>query len=230
MRRHHANSRSWTGKDGHVVSAQTSCQAQPHREDRRRTAGPPGDSCRIQLNSIMLMTIGSRGGEATRITTAPTRGACRAIRCATFHPVGPGLFPFRTRVPGARGETMINRPSTHRWIARAALGGALALSSLSVLFLAANSWGQPQSPAQGTPAAQGAAPGAGSARGDVDAVQAQRRDRLMFWRPSSRRGVPWSASTSRGRSTRSDGRPITRRWYGKGRSSRTGCLPPGTTS
>jgi hypothetical protein len=73
---------------------------------------------------------------------------------------------------------MINRPSTHRWIAWQALGGALALSSLSVLFLAANSWGQPQSPAQGAPATQGATPGAGSARGDVGAVQAQGRDRL----------------------------------------------------
>ena len=231
MRRHHADSRSWTGKDGHVVSAQTWCQAQPHREDRRRTAGPPGDSCRIQLNSIMLTTI-AQGGRGDENHDGPdTRRACRAIRCATFHAVGPGLFPFRTRVPGARGETMTNRPRTPRWIARAALGGALR----PVRPVRSVRRGELVGPA--------AIAGPGHAGGPGGRARPGERPRRCRRRPGpatrSTRGpggpargkaYPASASTSRGRSRRSDGRPITRRWYGKGRSSRTGCSPPGMTS
>jgi hypothetical protein len=65
---------------------------------------------------------------------------------------------------------MTNRPRTPRWIARTALGGAFALSALSVLSVVANTWGQPPSPAPGAPAAKGATPGPG---GVHDAVQAR---------------------------------------------------------
>ena len=68
---------------------------------------------------------------------------------------------------------MINRSRTIRWTARAALGGAVALSILSVV---ATSLGQPPSPTSGGLAAKGAAPGGGSGRDDL--VAAQARDRL----------------------------------------------------
>ena len=66
---------------------------------------------------------------------------------------------------------MTTRSRTPRWPARAAFGGAFALSALSVLSAAATAWGQPPSPAPGAPAAKGATPGPGGVREDHDATQ-----------------------------------------------------------
>jgi hypothetical protein len=96
MRRHHADSRSWIGKHGHLVSVQTWCQTQPHREDRRLTAGPPGDTCRIQLNSIMLMTI-AQGGARRRESRRPRHAALVSGDSLREHftPSAPGFFPSK---------------------------------------------------------------------------------------------------------------------------------------
>jgi hypothetical protein len=63
---------------------------------------------------------------------------------------------------------MTNQPRTARWVARTALGGAFALSVLSVLPILANSWGQPPPRA---PAAKSATQSPGSVSEDLDSVQ-----------------------------------------------------------
>jgi hypothetical protein len=68
---------------------------------------------------------------------------------------------------------MTNQLRTPHWIARTALGSALALSVVSVLAVVATSWGQPPSPARGAPAAKVYLPRPGSAGGHVDADQAR---------------------------------------------------------
>ena len=104
-------------------------------------------------------------------------GPVEIVMCAgrlstvTHYRIYPARIPFRTRVADARGETMTNRPRTPRWIARTALAGACSLSALSIVSVVANSWGQPPSPAQGSPAAKGAAPRPGNDRDGPDAVQ-----------------------------------------------------------
>ena len=63
---------------------------------------------------------------------------------------------------------MTNHARSFRWIARTALGGAVALCALSVMSLVSKSWGQAQAPT--APAEKGAAPAARSA---LEAAQAR---------------------------------------------------------